>query len=149
MLVDSNLLVLYLVGEFDRQQISKLRRTKTFTIRDYLVLKQLLEIFSVRITTPNILTEVSNLSGDIPGHLRQRFFGRVREMFNSLEEEYLPSAVGAAHPMFERFGLTDAIIADVVKDRYLVITADFPLANYLESNKADVINLNHLRSFVT
>ena len=145
-LIDSNLLMLYLVGEFDPQQISRLRRTKSFVVRDYLVIKGFFNAFSIKITTPNILTEISNLSGDIPAGLRDRFFKLLHVHFERLGEEYLPSKIGAASPMFARFGLTDSVIAEIAKQQYLVITADFPLANYLASIKADVINFNHLRT---
>ena len=146
MLIDSNLLILYFVGEFDPKQITKLRRTKSFVVRDYWVIKGFFNAFPLKITTPNILTEVSNLAGDIPSGLRHRFFELLRTNFEVVNEEYLPSKVGAASPMFARFGLTDAIIAEIAKRQHLVITADFPLANYLASINADVINFNHLRT---
>jgi hypothetical protein len=65
-LIDTNLLILYFVGEFSPERISGMTRTKKFTIRDYLLLKTFLDRFAVKITTPNILTEISNLSGNIP-----------------------------------------------------------------------------------
>ena len=146
MLVDTNLLILYLVGEFDARQISRFRRTKQFVAADYWIIKAFFDTFPVKVTTPNILTEVSNLSGDLPDGLRARFLESLRGSFQLLSEEYLPSQAGTALPIFPRFGLTDAITAEIANQRYLVITDDFPLSNYLTSLNSDVINFNHLRS---
>lgn len=146
LLVDANLLMLFFVGEFLPDQIGRLRRTKKFVRADYVRVKDLIGRFKVCVTTPNILTEVSNLSGDIPSGLRAEFFRLLQTGFTSLEEEYLPSKQVANAAAFFRFGLTDAVIAQIANQRYLVLTDDFPLSNFLHSIKADVINFNHLLS---
>ena len=48
---------------------------------------------------------------------------------------------------FEKFGLTDTAIIHSSRDKYLVITDDFPLSNYLRTNDVDVINFTHLRLY--
>ena len=144
-LIDANLLILYFVGEFDVRQISRFRRTREYQESDYRLLKAFLELFPVKVTTPNILTEVSNLSRDMPGWLRDQFFERLRAGFELLTEEYQPSSAGAADPIFVRLGLADAVITQIAPKRYLVMTDDFPLSNYLAAIQADVVNINHLR----
>ena len=62
------------------------------------------------------------------------------------EEHYTPSARVSSATHFNRLGLTDSGIADLVKGNYLVLTDDFPLAGYLENRQIDVINFNNLRS---
>ena len=146
LLIDSNLLILYFVGEFRRERIATHSRTKKFTIGDYFLVKAIVESFAKRVTTPNILTEVSNLAGDIPDGLRNDFFRLIREHFELLDETHCPSKSAAASTIFPRFGLTDTVITEVAAQGYLVLTADFPMANYLASIKADVINFNHHRS---
>jgi hypothetical protein len=146
-LIDSNLLILYFVGEYSPELISRLRRTKQFCFHDYCLLKAIMGCFKTKVTTPNILTEVSNLAGDIPKRLRERFFRASRAHIEALEELYLASSKAAASVAFLRFGLTDAVVAALANQRYLVITADFPLTNYLVSIKADAINFNHNRTF--
>ena len=147
-LIDANLLILYLVGEFDPQQIPRFRRTRQYEEGDYRLLKAFLELFATKVTTPNILTEVSNLSRDMPDWLRGQFFESLRARFELLTEEYQPSPAGAAEPIFIRLGLTDAIITQIARQRYLVITDDFPLSNYLATIQTDVININHLRFLI-
>lgn len=145
-LLDSNLLILYFVGEFSPERIATHRRTKKYTIGDYLFVKAVVESFEKKVTTPNILTEVSNLAGDIPDSLRSDFFRLIRERFELLDETHYPSKSASAAAIFPRFGLTDTVITEVANQQYLVLTDDFPLANYLGSIEADVINFNHYRS---
>lgn len=65
-LIDSNLLLLLFIGGYDRKQIQINKRLKAFAEEDFDVLVGFLSQFSQLITTPNTLTEVSNLSSGIP-----------------------------------------------------------------------------------
>ncbi|MGB8354136.1 MAG: hypothetical protein WCD79_09640 [Chthoniobacteraceae bacterium] len=132
------------MGEFSLDQIPRLRRTKKYVASDYWLIKRFFDLFPLKVTTPNILTEISNLSGDVPGELKSRFFDCLSANFKLLGEHYVPSKTAAASPIFSRFGLTDATLLELA-ETYLVVTDDFPLSNYLTSIKADVINFNHLR----
>jgi len=59
--LDTNLLVLLVVGSVDRGQVERHRRTKRFTVEDYDRLVRLLEGLEQVFVTPNTLTEASNL----------------------------------------------------------------------------------------
>ena len=66
-LVDSSLLIAYLVGNFDRRQLTNCRATKsTFTESEFELLAAIIQQFDVLVTTPHVLTEVSNLAGRLP-----------------------------------------------------------------------------------
>ncbi len=65
LLVDANLLLLYFLGSYDRKQISSNKRLATFSVEDFDLIVRVLKLFSLLVTTPNILTEVSNLSNAI------------------------------------------------------------------------------------
>lgn len=145
MLIDSNLLILLFVGEFMPGQIPRFKRTKKFVEQDYNLIRAFYNLFALKVTTPNILTEISNLAGDIAPGLRESFFRSLQASFRLLHEQYVPSQAGASPAIFPRIGLTDSIIAQIATQRYLVVTDDFVLANYLGSIEADVINFNHLR----
>jgi hypothetical protein len=96
-LVDTNLLLLFFIGLFDRGQISRFKRTKTYTGEDFDVLDRFLSQFARLITTPNILSEVSNLSGQLGEPVRSRCLGHFAKHFDSLvgkgllAEEYVAS----------------------------------------------------------
>ncbi len=146
LLVDTNLLLLYFIGAYDPERISRFERTMAFTIDEFLLLAMFLGLFEKIITTPNILTEVSNLSGQLPENLRAFFWEDFAGRMLDLQESYTPSTTISASPHFTKFGLTDSGIVGLVKDKYLVLTDDLKLAAYLQNLDIDVINFNHIRA---
>src|SRR6266446_8971329 len=146
LLEDTNLLLLYFIGAYDPERISRFKRTMAFTIDEFLLLAMFLGLFEKIITTPNILTEVSNLSGQLPENLRAFFWEYFAGRMLDLQESYTPSTTISASPHFTKFGLTDSGIVGLVKDKYLVLTDDLKLAAYLQNLDIDVINFNHIRA---
>jgi hypothetical protein len=65
-LVDTNLLVLYLVGTLNRRKITEFKRTSNFEISDFDLLSRLIKWFGRLIATPHVLSQVSDLA-DLPG----------------------------------------------------------------------------------
>jgi hypothetical protein len=140
-IVDTNVLLLYFVGN------SRHKRTSQYLPRDYDLLLKLLKRFQNRIvTTPNILTEVSNLLGNCTTSDQKKLWSVFASKVSVLGEKYLDSQRISQTPMFSKFGLTDSAIIELVKDKYLILTDDAMLFQYLEKNKIDVINFTHLRT---
>jgi hypothetical protein len=143
-LVDTNLLVLFLVGTVNRQRILNFKRTGDFIIEDYDVLVRLIGWFGKLIATPHVLSQVSDLT-DLSGNE----LSAVREVFKVLveqiEESYDASRLLVGDPAFERFGLTDAAIATVCSRGILVLTTDARLHLALQDRDIDALNFNHLR----
>ena len=147
LLLDANLLLLYQIGLYDERAIKDFPHTKQYTIDDYRLLAKLISRFSSVFTTPNILTEVSNLSGKLSEPHLQRFREAFSSTINVLEEEYCASKSATGSPAFQKFGLTDAGIASLVNENnFLVLTDDLPLAHWLQSKDFDVLNFNHIRA---
>ena len=109
-----------------------------------MILVRILDRCKPIITTPNILTEVSNLSNGIPEVERKAYFASIARQLLILKEEYLGS-ISALASRWARFGLTDAGIAVIAKNRYLVLTDDFRLSQALQTEGIDTLNFNHLR----
>lgn len=147
LLVDTNLMLLLLVGLYDTQQIPKFKRTKEFTIENYETLARFVSAFKKVITTPNILTEVNSLSNQLSENLKHQYYNVFTQVISQFLEFYQPSVNLVSSAEFAKFGLTDSGIASLAKDTYLVLTDDFKLSNYLQSQKVDVINFNHLRTY--
>ena len=143
--VDTNPLLLYFVGAFDPSFISRFKRTDIFSIEDFNTLVTLLENFDQIITTPNVLTEVSNFSNKIGEPMRTEYFKKFAQCITLTNERYLDSHMLAMTNEFIRFGLTDAGTVIVAKEEYLILTDDLRLSQYLQSTGVDVINFNHLR----
>lgn len=142
--IDSNLLLLLFLGSYERKQISTNKRLATFTEGDFDLLTRFLAQFSQLVTTPNILTEVSNLSNAIPDAKKAAYFTWFAGKLAVLEEEYVPSTTALGN-RWARFGLTDAGIAEIAKNQYLVLTDDFRLSQSLQSDGIDTLNFNHIR----
>jgi hypothetical protein len=145
LLIDTNLLLLYFIGAHDPDRIPKFKRTMAFTIDEFWFLVKFLEIFDKLVTTPNVLTEVSNLSGQLAEDLRGPFYSDFASRIPSLEEHYVTSVDASSLAQFNKFGLTDSGIVQLVKDEYLVLTDDLRLVGYLQNRGIDVINFNHIR----
>ena len=76
--VDTNLLLLYIVGQEDPQIIAKHRRLEDYSAQDYTILKDLLTQAGQLFVTPNTLTEASNLLGQHGEPERSRLFRRFQ-----------------------------------------------------------------------
>lgn len=86
-LVDSNLLLLYIVGKCDPRIIPRFTRTEKYTIKDFELLQALLErVFKTVVTTPNVLTEVSNLATKLQESERFSFRETMRSHVMVLDE---------------------------------------------------------------
>lgn len=146
-LIDTNILLLYFLGAIDPARITRFRRTKQFRLEDYDILRTVLSGFKKLVTTPNVLTEVSNLLGELADPGRTCCFDKLRDRISVLEEHYFESRELARTDEFVKMGLTDAAIFRLVRGHYLVLTEDFHLSQYLLSAGADAINFNHIRPF--
>ena len=150
-LVDSNLLLLYFVGLHDSTMIQRFKRTKVYAPKDFVLLGRFLEKFQRIVTTPNIMSEVSNLAGQMGSPAKEEFFLAFAEKIDipgnddKLDERYVASREASRIEAFVKVGLTDSAIIHLAKDRFLVLTDDFRLAGMLGHLSIDVINFNHLR----
>lgn len=95
---------------------------------------------------PNILTEVSNLANSLYGEYALKFHQVFAQLVPTLSKEYQESKQIVTQMELLKFGLTDAGIIRLVKERFLVVTDDFPLSQYLQVQGIDVLNFNHIRS---
>jgi len=145
-LVDSGLLLLLFVGLCDRGRIQTFKRTRMFTESDFDLLQGIVRRFDLLVTTPNILTEVSNLLGQLPDNLHAQYFATfARSLQEGVNEYYIPSGQLALQDHFPRLGLTDTGIIEQARNGNLVLTVDLPLYNRLCELGVDAINFNHFR----
>lgn len=145
-IVDTNLLIVLLIGKLGQHHLKDCRATKNFIVEDFQLLQRFLGQFSMLITTPHILTEVSNLSGKLDEGLLGDFRSVLAEFIKlDVEEQHLPSVQIVEHPDFHKLGLADTAIRLSAKEKYLVLTEDFELSGRLKKCGIAVVNFNHLR----
>lgn len=143
LLIDTNLMILMLVGRTNRRRIEHFKRTESYTIADYELLERFVKKFRRMVTTPHILTEVSNLA-ILPKEDGLRIRSLLKDSIEVIHELHEPSRVIAQNPHFRRLGLTDAAVSNLCR-KTLVLTSDLDLWYALSIEGFDAINFNHFR----
>jgi hypothetical protein len=147
LLIDTNLLVLLVVGALNPDQISVYKRTNQYSSEDYQLLLSFVDRFRVVATTPNILTEASNLLEGYAYRGQQAFtlLERVAQVTHEIFYDSLPTMMSYSRS-YLKFGLSDATIHRVAEDNYLVLTDDLNFCAYLQGQGLIAINFNNLRT---
>jgi len=143
-LVDANLLLLLAVGLQDPRAIKSTKRLSNFTADDFELLRAFLNPFKRLITTAHVLTEVSNLAGGTSGHLKERIFAQLASLIEVFEENTPAAKTICRQIEFQRFGLTDAALAQLLPGA-LLLTEDGRLAHYLQSKSLLAMTLGDVR----
>lgn len=145
-LLDTNLLVLAVVGRFDRRLIGR-KRLDVYTPEDFALLEQTIEPYSRNLTTPHVLVEVSNLAGQCVPKSRHREFREFLESFviPALDEHWTPASQLCTTDVFLRLGLADAAICQLADEQTFVLSIDAELCSVLWGRGVNVVSFNHLR----
>ncbi len=147
-IIDTNLLLLFLIGLFDKNQIEKVRRIRTYSIDDFEKIIKLIDFYNKEVTvTSNILTEICNLSDGFNIESKYEFFKFLEGFQSKLTEHQEPSysIIQNNQTAFYKFGISDASIVNLAKEKYLVITDDLSLYHFISSKSFAALNYNHLR----
>ena len=158
-LVDTSLLLLLYVSLVDPKRIERYRRTRQigeskepFTDRDFKFISSFVNQFDRVVTTPHILTEVSNFLGgkELHGDVQKSCFAKFAQHVTAASTvEHCPPAKRLCNaPTFPCFGITDTSIIEVAAEPYLVLTTDYRLAGHLQKKGLDAINYNNIRMAV-
>ena len=144
--VDTDLLILYIIGSCSPDYISKFNRTYQYTIEDFQIINNLLQLFKSIIITPQILSELSNLTFKKVSKFN-KYFATVVNLLRDANERYIHKDDMLLISCLPKVGFTDLSIIEAAKNnKLLVLTDDFRLTNFLVDAKCDFINLNHIRT---
>ena len=144
--IDSNLLLLLVVGRSSRDIIAKHKRLRQFTARDYDILLDLLDGTAQVFVTPHTLAEASNLLAQHGNPERSLLFDELRCLIHESKEVIVAGTDASNHHAFKRLGLTDAALLEVVTKQVQLLTVDLDL--YLEAEKEEpnsAVNFTYLR----
>lgn len=142
--IDTNLLILLLVGTFDPAAIGRHRRTATFTAADFELLTRWLARYRVRLTTSPILAEASNLLG---GAFHEAASESFIEICGAMIEVIHPKAEVLQAEAFPRLGFADASILLALDEDTAILTDDVNLYLQAAYEGRHAFNFNHLRRF--
>lgn len=147
-LVDTNLLVLLIVGRAKREYVEQHKRLREFTAEDYDLLEQSLSLAKGTLVSPYILSETSNLYR----YAKPPRLSVFQESFCSFvlqsKEVSVSSHDMASHLAFKRFGATDTTclgILEEFEDAVLLSTDAMLCLEAVRFGKT-AVNFNHHRN---
>jgi hypothetical protein len=148
LLIDSNLALLYLVGGHDSRLIGdgKYNKLSNYDVDDYRLLVRLKSLFRRAVTTPHVLTEVSNLVCDLPEQTKSACLRKFHATFVAIDELPIASMEAAQWQDFHFLGLTDSALA-LVSRKNLIVTDDARLVKKMNEAGLEALNFNHLRMY--
>ncbi len=143
-LIDSNLLLLLLVGWADPRYIASHRRLKDYGTDDFELVDRIVSDFDEIVTCPNVLTEIVNFSRRIDEPAKSHIAAAIRSFVEGAAELVVPSMSDVARAEFMYFGLTDSVVLQLPFDHpalgLTLLTADERLAARARILEHAVIN---------
>lgn len=145
-IIDSNLLLLLVVGSANIDYIGLHKSLRAYSIEDFILLSELIGEAGKLILTPNTLTEASNLLDRIKG---QKALTTVLDAFKAVtigsREEYVASAPVCIMPEFDDLGLADTVLLSLCSKEATLLAADLDLYILALRFGFTAINFNHYR----
>lgn len=148
-IVDANLLVVYVIGKRHPELLGNHRRVKAFIPNDYIVLKTILDQFNQIVLTPNVVTECSNLlSDDSDDDAKSELKALLHEPNTVVEETYVPSIGASSRNQYSYLGITDCALLELVNDQTVLLSTDSKLVAEALKINPESINFNHYRELI-
>jgi len=141
--LDTNLLVLLVVGTASAGYIAKHKRLRADSEKDFAALKALLPAASRVIVTPNTATEASNLIGQTPEPARTHIYRVLRQFLQKADEIYVESKRAVEHGAFLRLGVTDSALLNTMAAGHTLLTSDLGLYLAAVRQGYHVVNFIH------
>ena len=141
LIVDSNLLILLIIGRFDTNLIQYHKKLGKYDIHDFNFVNFFVQKAKMVYLTPGILSEMSNhLNPSDRNYLK--YFNKLLSILGAFYEEYQKKDIILNLSYFKNLGYTDSSIIDLSSnEKCLVLTDDKEMTLELRSKKLDVINL--------
>jgi len=147
LLLDSNLLLLWITARYDLRLLATFKRVQMFTQDDAILLAWVMDQFKSVVTTAHVVTEVSNLGNSLSSASRLGWFTVLSEFSLGTHEETHSLISLASLEEFVRFGVTDCALS-TLSGKYQVLTTDRRLSNYPRDAASAILNFEDLRQMV-
>lgn len=146
LVIDTNLLIMLIVGSCDIKYITRFKRTSNYIEEDFKLITDFIRLFDDIVATPNIFTEVCNLCLTLNSETNNALYRTFSGIIKSLNEQYIPSIRVSSDTAFFSFGISDTATLELCRQGRLLLTDDLPLYGYITSQGMDAVNFNHIRS---
>ena len=144
--IDTNLLLLFVVGLTSMDYIEKHKRLQVYTRRDFEELSIILSRYQSILLTPNTLTETSNLASYIQEPAKSEIMLVLKYLIEKFDEEYVHSKEVVKRQEFVRLGLADATLLELSSRGATVVTTDLSLYLAIMDSGKEAVNFNHIRN---
>ena len=114
-IIDANLMIYYFIGCYDINLLNSYKKTNVYKIQGFELISELIDSFKTIITTPHILTEISNLSTSLNENIKQEYLENYFEKIKIFDEHYLPATAIGSNVKIKKLGLTDSMILFLTK----------------------------------
>ena len=138
-ILDTNIFLLYLMGQIAPHKIEKHQRTSIYDISDYKFLIKTMNDFGSGVEPklvicPNITTEVDNLlNNKFHGADKNKYVDVSRKIYEQSIEVYTKTIEAVRYDTYYKLGITDSIILLMAKNCDLLISGDSQLCDYARS----------------
>ena len=144
LLLDTNLMLFYLVMTVDLSLLSRFKRVSGFHLADVQLLRDLVRHSRGLWTTPHVLTEVSNFVGQAPQGWRLRLVVALGDFAREQEERYTASSALVDMAQFGPLGMTDTALL-ALSGEATVATLDYELFERISHVGGYAVHFNHVR----
>lgn len=146
--IDTNILVLFVVGACDPALLTKCKRAAQFDQNDLKLLIKFSNLFQTVSTTPSVLTEVCNLLESFNKEQGYRVFATIVSLLKSMKERHVPALQLSGDPAFLRIGLADTSLLSAASKGAVILSDDLKFCSEVWGRGFAAVNFNHLRSEV-
>ncbi|TDT40564.1 hypothetical protein CLV90_3413 [Maribacter spongiicola] len=140
-LIDTNSLIILLVGLIDPKLIQKHKRTSIYEEQDFNDLLSFIGDIEKLVVIPNVWTEVDNLLNNFNRGHKERYIEEITKTIKITTEKFLESKTAIESIGFLDLGLTDSLLLEYSKECELLITSDSKLSDYAIASGVTVFDL--------
>ncbi|MEJ2881525.1 hypothetical protein [Pedobacter sp. GR22-6] len=146
-LVDTNALVVIVLGMMDPSIINTHKTTSIYEIEDYETIMSLIDYDLNKILVlPSTLTELDNLLNSFNGRYRELYNLTFRKILTETTEKTLSSRTVENSFYLPLLGLTDSLILHLAPEFDALITSDSLLSDYANSLGINVFDMVKARN---
>jgi hypothetical protein len=143
--LDANLLVLFVVGLTDPAYVDKHKRLRAYDLLALHLLRNIIASSKEVLVTPHALSEASNHLRQIAEPARSHIGRTFQKFIERSKEIYVKSATASSRAEFLDLGLSDSALMEVAKEDVVIVSVDLDLCIAAEIAGYSALNFNHVR----
>lgn len=145
-ILDTNILIILIIGMINPDLISKNKRTSIYNEQDYINILNFISNKEI-VVLPNIWTELDNLLNNYYDNMYNNLYIQsFKKVVQKASEKYLKTNSVVNEYYFSQIGLTDSLIIQCAKDCDFLMTADSKLSDYAKSCGINVVDIVALKN---